>query len=67
VRAEIVFFVDCPHPEIRRMIPGDGPPMAPNKKKFLEVFTKLRGIPRRCFRVLDEEDVEFEMIKQAID
>jgi hypothetical protein len=66
VRAEIVAFVDCTNPEIRSVIISDGPLLAPHDEKLLEMFTMLRGIPRRCFRALFGEELEVKAIKDAI-
>lgn len=66
MRAEIVAFVDCTDPEICSMIVNDGPLLAPHDEKLLEMFTMLRGIPRRCLRALFGEELEVKAIKDAI-
>jgi hypothetical protein len=51
-------FVDLTNPEIRSVIVGDGPLMASQDEKLLEIFTMVGGIPRRCFQALFEDELE---------
>jgi hypothetical protein len=48
------------------VIVNDRPLLAPHDEKLLEMFTMLRGIPRRCFRALFGEELEVKAIKDAI-